>query len=343
MIINEQTIDQVRALPIEDVLGKYISIKRNETCCPFHNENTPSFRINIKKNYYKCFGCGKSGDAIRFVQEHKHLSFLEAIETIAKNHNINVEYVEFANEVERKEKITKFETAKQILNYAHDYYRKALAGNDVIKQYLLERGFDDDKIEEWQLGYAPEGWKNITPHVINSNWYPVANEIGLVLTSKDQNYDALRNRITIPIFDKHGQIIGFGARAIGDDKPKYLNPNENFLYSKSTVLFGLDRAIDAIKREKRAILVEGYFDVMSMHNAGVENVVAPCGTACDDKQLLMLKRYTDTITIMYDGDSAGQASTTKLLNNALRLGFNTLTVELTSKDPDQLARECRNS
>lgn len=342
MIINEQTIDQVRALAIEDVLGKYISIKRNEACCPFHNENTPSFRINIKKNYYKCFGCGKSGDAIRFVQEHKHLSFLEAIETIAKSHNINVEYVEFANEVERKEKITKFESAKQILIYAHDYYRKALDGNDVIKNYLLERGFDDEKIEEWQLGYAPEGWKNITPHVINSNWYAVANEIGLVLTSKDQKYDALRNRITIPIFDKHGQIIGFGARAIGDDKPKYLNPNENFLYSKSTVLFGLDRAIDAIKREKRAILVEGYFDVMSMHNAGVENVVAPCGTACDDKQLLMLKRYTDTITIMYDGDSAGQTSTTKLLNNALRLGFNTLTVELTSKDPDQLAREYSN-
>ncbi|MBK7692132.1 MAG: DNA primase [Bacteroidetes bacterium] len=342
MIISENTIERVRALSIEDVLGTYITIKKNEACCPFHNEKTPSFRINIKKNYYKCFGCGKSGDAIRFVQEVQKLTFLEAIETIAKSHNIQVEYIEFGSEEERKEKISKLETAKLILNYAHDYYRNALANNLAMKTYLLERGFDDDKIEEWQLGFAPNEWKNITTHVINQNWYTVANEIGLVLTSKEQNYDALRNRITIPIFDKHGQIIGFGARAIGDDKPKYLNPNENFLYSKSTILFGLDRAIEAIKKEKYAILVEGYFDVMSMHNAGVENVLAPCGTACDEKQLQLLKRYTDTITIMYDGDTAGQASTTKLLNKALKLGFNTLTVELTDKDPDQLAREYSN-
>jgi len=339
MIIADSTIEAVRSLYIEDVLGKYITIKNHVACCPIHGEKTPSFRINEKKNYYKCFGCGESGDAIKFVQWQEKLTFIEAIELICKDHHIAVEYIE-TNETpeQRQEKITKLEQAKQILNFAHNFYRQSLRENEAIKAILLERGYDDDKIEEWQLGYAPDDWKSITKPIIEKGWYTVANEIGIVKTKDSSNYDVLRNRITIPIYDKHGQLIGFGARAIGDEKPKYLNPNENFLYSKSSILFALDRAAKAIKEEDRVILVEGYFDVMAMHNAGIENVVAPCGTACDEKQLQLIKRYTHNISIMYDGDGAGQKAMAKLIQKCIQMGFNTMAVELNGQDPDELVK-----
>lgn len=337
MIIQDSTIQAVRDLPIEDVLERYIKIKKNEACCPFHNEKTPSFRIS-KKNFFKCFGCGEAGDAIAFVQKHDKLTFIEAIERIASAHNIAIEYASNDTPEERQAKITKLDTAKQILNFAHDYYRKALQENEGVKAYLLERGYDDDKIEEWQLGYAPDSFKNITPSIINRGWYDVALEIGLIGTKNEKNFDLYRNRITIPIYDKHGQIIGFGGRAVGDNPPKYINPCESFLYSKSTVLFGLDRAAAAIKEQNRSILTEGYFDVMSMHNAGVENVVAPCGTACDEKQLKLLKRYSNRITIMNDGDKAGQTATLKTLQKAMAAEMDVFCVELTGQDPDELAR-----
>jgi DNA primase len=338
-MISESTIESIRSIHLEDVLSKYIHFKNHEACCPIHGEKTPSFKISKKTNLYKCFGCGESGDAIKFVQWHDKLTFAEAIERIAKDHNIAVEYIDNGETPEeRKAKMDKVEVAKQILAFCHEYYRKALRESDAIKAILLERGFDDDKIEEWQLGYAPEGWKNVTKSIIEKGWFDVAVEIGILKTKEGNNYDAYRNRIMVPIHDRTGQLIGFGARAIGDDKPKYLNPNENLLYSKANLLFGLDRAEKAIKEHDRVILVEGYFDVMSMHNAGVEYVVAPCGTACDDKQLKLIKRYTPNITIMYDGDKAGEDAKVKRVKQCLALGFNTMVVSLTGQDPDDLAQ-----
>lgn len=340
-MITDKTIEEVRALPIMDVLSRYIKLDRTgSACCPFHGEKSPSFKVHKGRNVYKCFGCGASGDAIRFVQQHKNLPFYEAIEVIAKDHHIEVMYTE--NDMtpeERKQKMDKIEAARTVLHLAHEFYCNRLKENPSILEVLKARGYTEEQIELHELGYAPDDWKSITKPVIERGFYEVAAEIGLIKTKDGNNYDALRHRITIPIRDHVGQLVGFGARAIGDAKPKYLNPSESFIYHKSSLLFGLDQAAQAIKEQGYAILVEGYFDVIGLNTRGVYNVVAPCGTACDDKQLKMLKRYTDTIVIMYDGDSAGAKATEKRIHQCLSMGFNGLVAPLDGEDPEELAKK----
>lgn len=339
-MISETTIHAIRELHIEDVLSKYMTVKNHKASCPFHNEKSASLMINTKRNYFKCFGCGAGGDAIKFVQLHEKLTFTEALERIAKAHGIEVEYTQQDPE-QRAKYISRLDEARQVLDFAHDYYRKQLRIATPIKDMLLARGYDDDKLEEWQLGYAPDGWQGITKPIIERGWYDMAIELGLLKTKNEQHYDTYRNRIIIPIHDRQGQIIGFGGRTTLDtkDEAKYINPCENFIYSKSNELFGLDRAAKAIKQANRVRLAEGYFDVMSMHNAGIENVVCSSGTAVTDAQLKTLKRYTDNLDLMMDGDAAGQKAYEKILPMALKLGFNVYHIDLGGMDPDEFIKQ----
>ena len=343
-MITEQTLQKIKDLPLKEVIGKYIQIKNDVACCPFHQEDTPSFRINEKKGIYKCFGCNESGDGIKFVQQYKNLSFVETIEAIGKAHSVNIEFEKSNQTPEERERIkSKTNQAKDCLAFAEAFYFNALQNNNNAKAYLLERHIDDNDIAEWRLGFAPDTSKNIIKPIIERGWYDVAIELGLIKSKEGMNYDVYRNRIIIPIHDKLGQLIGFGGRSLSDDKkyPKYINPADSFLYKKEEVLFGLHKAALTIKEENKAILQEGYFDVITSHKHELENAVASCGTALTDKQLKLIKRYTTNTTFMFDGDKAGQKAAIKSIDLALANDLNVFVVELTGTDPDQMAREFR--
>lgn len=333
----------MRDVEIYDIVNPYVTIKNDVGCCPFHNEKTGSFRINKKTNTYKCFGCGEGGDGIRFIEKKEKLTFYEAIEHIAKQHNITLEYSSEYTTEERKAKEEKIISYREILLWCNDYYRKQLKKNIDAMDYLTDRGITADDIEEWQLGYAPTEWKNITPHIINLGWYNHALELGLIKTKEGNAYDKYRNRIIVPILDKQGQITGFAGRALSkDDNAKYLNPNDSDMYAKSNIWFGWDKADKAIHQAKQVIICEGYFDVISLHKAGVENAIAGCGTNITEKQLATLRRHTDNVLLMQDSDKAGIESMKKLLPMLLKLGYKVSIADLEGKDPDELVRTMGN-
>lgn len=339
-MISEQTIQAIRDISVEEIVSRYLEVKKHAACCPFHNENTPSLRINNAKNIFKCFGCGVAGDGIKFVELHEKLTFSETLERIARDHGIHVEYIDTYTPEERKAHTDKMDTYRQILNYAQNFYTKALANNDEIKSKLYERGITDDDIIDWKLGYAPDGFQGIVKGIVERGWFEPAFHIGLVGTTSGTNWDMYRNRITIPLSDRHGQIIGFSARVVDDSKPKYLNPKESDIYQKSNMWFGWDEAIKSIAEEKNARIVEGYFDVISLHRKNVTNAIAGCGTEIDEKQLRLLKPHTSCITLMYDGDNAGQKKIAMHTKKALKLGFAVQVVEMPEgKDPDDLSKQ----
>lgn len=343
-MISENTIQRIKDISIVDVVGKFLKLTKNTAPCPFHNEKSPSFRVNERTNSYKCFGCGMGGDSIKFVQEINKLTFSETLELMAKDHNITVEYTDDKWTPEQREAHkSKLDQAKNCLSFAHEFYIKALQENESAKAYLLERGIDDDMIIEWQLGFADDSFNNITTKLINNGWFEVAHEIGLINRNEEKakNYDAYRNRIIIPIYDKYAQLVGFGGRFLGDDKSqaKYINPKDSFIYSKDQTLFGLDRAIPAIKEKNRIVLMEGYFDVISCHIKGLDNAVCSCGTSVTDNQFKLMKRYTTNLTTFFDGDAAGQKANEKTILKSIEMGMNPFVVVLEgNEDPDEYAR-----
>ena len=338
-MISQQTILRIKDIAISEIIMPYVALKNNSGCCPFHNEKTPSFHVKDNKGIFKCFGCGASGDGIRFVEMHEKLSFSETIERIARDHGITIKYEDSYTPEERKEKQDKQDTFRRILNYAQEYFQKQLQQHPKAKQYLFDRCIDDEIIEEWQLGYAPEDWKGITPGLIERGWYDPALHLGLIGSNDGRNYDTYRNRITIPLTDRLGQIIGFAGRIIGEGMPKYINPKESDLYKKSNVWFGWDKAIKQIAEQRNVFIVEGYFDVISMQRHDVYNTIASCGTAIDQKQWKQLKQYTPTVTLMYDGDKAGRDKLYKHTHSALKQGFHVQIVDMKDgEDPDQMAR-----
>lgn len=339
-MISDNTIQAVRNLDINDVLSRYITIKKNSACCPFHNENTPSFHTKPTKGFFKCFGCGVSGDAIRFVEMHQKLTFYETIERIAADHGIAIELDDKYSPEERKQRQDKLLTYRQVLQFANDFFRKQLQRSPEAMNYLLKRDVSETTIDEWQLGYAPDGWHNLTQPIIERGWYEPARELGLIATSDGRNFDVYRNRIIIPITDKHSQVVGFAGRSMGDEKPKYINPRESDMYIKSAIWFGWAQAINSIDKLSEAIITEGYFDVISMHRSGATNTIASCGTSIDDKQWKALKSYAKNIAIMYDGDNAGQKKIHTHVLEGLKLGFNMKVIHVfEGVDPDDIARQ----
>ena len=348
-MIAQSTITAIKNLAIEGVVNEYVKVTRGTAKCPFHNEDTASMKVTNRKGIFKCFGCGIAGDAITFVMKHEKLKYYEAIEKIAADNNIAVEYeADTKTPEERKFEKDKLDTAKALLDYAHSFYKQALHNNPSIKALLAERGYTDADIMHDELGFAPDNWKNITSYIIQQGGYEVALEIGLIATKEGStnHYDVYRNRIIIPIHDKNGQLIGFAGRAIdAEDKAKYINPKESFIYNKAQVLYGLHKAIKTIDAESNCYLVEGYFDCNSLRKAKVYNVVASCGTAFMDSHLKIIKQYTNRITLFPDGDKPGMKTLFPngdkpgLIAQCVKLGFTTQLATVANKDPDDIVRE----
>ena len=346
--ISQRTIDNVKEASILEVIRHYVpDLKKKGTnhvgCCPFHDEKTPSFSVSESKDLFKCFGCDVSGDAIKFVMEYEKTDFLEAIKNIADLCGIQIEYEEESDDYkqQKEEKLA----LTGINKLAAKYYREALQQCDEdhpAKKELEYRQLDADTCIKFEIGYAPNQWRFITDYVVKTGLFSNARDIGLVKTKHEKNYDVFRNRIMFPIHDIKGQIVGFGGQNLdkkNKELPKYLNSKESNIYHKNKVLYGLYHAIKGIKKLGYAVLVEGYYDVISFHRIGITNTIAPCGTSLTDEQAKLIHRYTDRVVIMYDGDEAGQKAAIKAIDVLLAEKIKVEIYPLPKDhDPDSMSR-----
>ena len=332
-----------------DVVGSFVKLKRRGAnylgLCPFHNEKTPSFTVSPSKEIFKCFGCGKSGNTISFVMEHEKLSYVEALKWLATRYNIEVE--ETHSSPEQKQQLQAAESLYIINQFAQKFYTEQLfeteTGQDVGLSYLKERGFTEEIIKKFGLGYAPDSKDALARTATSSQFNSeLLQKAGLVVNRNEQLVDNYRDRIIFPVHNNSGKIIGFGARLIrkNDKAPKYINTPENELYVKSKILYGTYFARHAIDKADECLLVEGYTDVISLHQAGIENVVASGGTSLTRDQLRLIKKYTNNLTIIYDGDAAGVKAALRGLDMALEESLNVKLVLIPDKeDPDSYVRK----
>jgi DNA primase len=329
---------------ITDVVGSFVKLKKRGTnllgLCPFHNEKTPSFTVSPSKEIYKCFGCGKSGNTISFVMEHEKYSYPEALKWLAQRYGIEIEET-FINDEQRQQ----LQTADNLFalnQFAQQFFSSQLLsteeGQDIGLAYFREREFTDAIIQKFQLGYSPEQKDALTKAAQAAQFNPeLMIKSGLVANRYDQLSDNYRGRVIFPIHNHSGKVLGFGARTLkkNDSAPKYINTPENEIYVKSKVLYGSYFARQAIDKANECLLVEGYTDVLSLHQAGIENVVASGGTALTPDQLRLVKKYTNNLTIIYDGDAAGIKAALRGLDLALEEGLHVQLVLIPDgDDPD---------
>ncbi|MEN9686965.1 MAG: hypothetical protein RLZZ28_2751 [Bacteroidota bacterium] len=309
--------------------------------CPFHNEKGPSFTVSPAKEIYKCFGCGKSGNTITFLMEHEKYSYVEALKWLAARYHIEVE--ETQTSPEQKQLMLTADSLYIINSFARQFFSDQLfqtdEGKNIALSYLKERGFRNEVLEKFQIGYNPESRDTLTKALLGNQFNKeLLPKTGLVsIRNNDELVDNYRGRIIFPIHNNSGKTIGFGARIIGknDRAPKYINTPENEVYSKSKVLYGSYFAKSAIDKADECLLVEGYTDVVSLHQAGIENVVASGGTSLTTDQLRLIKKYTNNLTIIYDGDSAGVKAALRGLDMALEESLNVRLVLIPdNEDPD---------
>lgn len=345
-MITPQTIETIKSrIDIIDVVGEYVKLKKRGSNylgnCPFHNEKTPSFTVSPAKELYKCFGCGKSGNSITFLMEHDKLSYVEALRWLANRYNVEIEETEASPE--QKIYAQTADSLYAINNFAQkflsNYLLNETEGRQIAHSYLIERGFRDETILKFQLGYNPNAKDTLTQALLANQFNKeILPKTGLVaVRNETELVDNYRGRIIFPIHNNSGKIIGFGARVIGkaDKAPKYINTPENELYVKSKVLYGSYFARLAIDKADECLLVEGYTDVISLHQAGIENVVASGGTSLTVDQIRIIKKYTNNLTIIYDGDSAGIKAALRGLDMALEEGLNVRLVLIPDgEDPD---------
>jgi DNA primase len=344
-MISQTTIQQILGrIDIIDVIGGFVKLKKRGAnylgLCPFHNEKTPSFTVSPAKEIYKCFGCGRSGNTISFVMEHEKYSYVETLKWLANKYGIEIEET-FQNDEERQGRLAA--DSLYIINaFAQEFFTKTLfeteEGQDIGLSYLEERGFREDIIKKFQLGYSPEQRDAFTREAIAKQYNTeLLLKTGLVVSRNDQLMDNYRGRIIFPIHNHSGKVLGFGARILksNDKAPKYINTPENEIYVKSRILYGSYFARQAIDKADECLLVEGYTDVVSLHQAGIENVVASGGTSLTPDQLRLIKKYTNNLTIIYDGDSAGIKAALRGLDLALEESLNVKLVLIPDKeDPD---------
>src|SRR6266852_1649726 len=334
------------------VVGEYVRLKKTgkdfSGLCPFHQEKTPSFTVSPIKQIFYCFGCGKGGDVYNFVMDMEKCEFPEAVKVVAEKCGIAVPRQKERSPEERKENQQR-SVLVEIHREAQTFFVKQLEGTPegkAARAYLEDRGLDKDAIARFGIGYAPSGGDALLRQL-----KPKYNEKLLVdsgLVSRDQSagrlFDRFRRRITFPISNESGKIVAFGARALGDDMPKYLNSPESPIYSKSNVLYHMDRAKEALRRQDFAILVEGYMDAIAVARAGISNVVASCGTSLAEQQIKLLGRFTRRVIVNYDPDTAGQAATERSLSLLLEQDFEVRVLALPpvgdkKADPDLFIRE----
>jgi len=313
--------------------------------CPFHNEKSPSFTVSPVKEIYKCFGCGRSGNTISFLMEHEKYSYAEALRWLAARYNVEVEEKELSPELRQQQQVS--ESLYIINGFAQKFFSDILFGSeegqDVGLSYLRERGFNADIIRKFQLGYDPDQRDVFARAAVAAQYNPeLLVKTGLVVQRDEKLVDNYRGRIIFPVHNHTGKIIGFGARIIrtNDRAPKYINTPENEIYVKSKILYGSWLARQAIDKQDECLLVEGYTDVISLHQAGVENVVASGGTSLTVDQLRLIKKYTNHLTIIYDGDGAGIKAALRGLDMALEESLDVKLVLIPDKeDPDSYVRK----
>lgn len=349
-MIDKDTIDRIfAAANIVDIVSDFVSLRKKgvnyQACCPFHNEKTPSFVVSPTKGLFKCFGCGKGGNAVTFVMEHENLSYPEALKYVAKKYGIEVPDREMTPEEVRRNDDR--ESMMIVNSFAADYFVNALhhsqEGQSVGLSYFRERGFSDAIIHKFGLGYCPSGGDTFTQAALKEG-YREEFLISTGLTIKREAggyYDRFSSRVMFPIHGISGRVIAFGGRTMRSDKKsaKYLNSPESEVYHKSNVLYGLYFAKREIVQQDNCILVEGYTDVMSMHQSGVENVVASSGTALTEEQIRLISRFTRNVTVIYDGDPAGVKASLRGIDMILKQGMNVRVVPLPEgEDPDSFAK-----
>lgn len=332
-----------------EIVGSFVRLKKRGTnylgLCPFHNEKSPSFTVSPSKEIYKCFGCGKSGNAINFLMEHEKYSYVEALRWLAQKYNVEVEETEVSPEVRERQLLA--DSLYIINNFARDYFQETLTnseeGQNIGLSYFEERGFTAETIQKFQLGYCLNTRDAFVNTAIQKGYsLEYLQKTGLVTIRNEQPADNYRGRVIFPIHNQSGKVLGFGARILGkhDKAPKYINSPENEIYFKSKVLYGTYFARHAIDKLDECLLVEGYTDVISLHQAGIENVVASSGTSLTQDQLRLIRKYTNNLTILYDGDNAGVKAALRGLDMAVEEGLNVKLVLIPDKeDPDSYVQK----
>ncbi|MBK6829383.1 MAG: DNA primase [Flavobacteriales bacterium] len=356
-MISPQAIQSVKdAMRVEEVVGDFVALKRKGPrylgLCPFHNEKTPSFNVSPNLGIYKCFGCGEAGDAIKFLEKHEHLSYVEAIRWLAKRYAIDLPEEEQTPEqqVEQSERESIAVVQQWALNWSVDQLWNTDEGKRIGLSYFHERGFSDATIKTFQLGYVPEQG-NAFAYAAQANGFnpEVLEKAGWIKRRDDGSgtpWDFFAGRVTFPILGLSGQPIGFGARTLKSDKklPKYFNSPESVLYNKSRSLYGIAHAKKSIVEQGLCYLVEGYTDVISLHQAGITNVVASSGTSLTEEQVRLIKRYAPVVTILYDGDAAGMKASLRGIDLVLKEGLNVKVVTFPEgEDPDSFAKSHSSS
>ncbi|WP_424963824.1 DNA primase [Ekhidna sp.] len=349
-MIHPSTIEEIKnRIDIVEVVGDFVTLKRSgssyKALSPFTNEKTPSFYVVPSKGIFKDFSSGKGGDAITFVMEVDGLSYVEALKYLAGKYGIEVKEEEQSDEAQKAQ--NKRESLYIVLNFASEYFQDVLHNTDEGKSiglsYFKERGFTEETIKKFELGYSKELWDGLLNEATSKGYNKeLLAEAGLVIDKDGKNYDRFRSRVMFPIHNVSGKTIAFGGRKLSstDKSAKYINSPETELYHKSKVLYGMYQSKNAIRKEDNCYLVEGYTDVISMHQAGVENVVASSGTALTEDQVKLIRRYTENVTVIFDGDQAGIKASMRGIDLLLEGDLNVKAVALPEgEDPDSYAKQ----
>lgn len=348
-MISRETIDRVfETARVEEVIGDFVQLKKAganfKGLSPFADEKTPSFMVSPVKQIWKDFSTGKGGNAVTFLMEHEHYSYPEAIRYLARKYQIEVE--ETVQTDEQKQRADERESMFLVSEFARNYFSEVLweseKGKAIGLSYFRERGFTDETIRKFELGYSPEEWTALTDEALKKKYeLEFLEKTGLTIVNENKKFDRFRGRVIFPIHSMSGRVLGFGGRTLSAEKKvaKYLNSPESIIYHKSKVLYGIFQAKQSIAREDNCFLVEGYTDVISLHQSGVTNVVASSGTALTPDQIRLINRLTNTITVLFDGDAAGIRASFRGIDLILEQGMNVKVVAFPEgEDPDSFAR-----
>ena len=353
-MISPHSINQLlQTVPIEDLVGDYVKLKRSGSGykgnCPFHDEKTPSFSVTPSLNIYKCFGCQKGGNSIQFLMEIEQLTFVESARELAKRFGVELVETDVDNSDEAMQSQREKESLQALNEFVLQYFESQLhdseEGQSVALPYFKERGYTIETIKKWRLGYSPSGWTAFFDYAKNAGYSDELLQLAGLIKPREKDgsfYDLFRNRVMFPLIAISGKTIGFAGRIMGnvDKAPKYVNSPETPLYKKSDFLFAVFQAKNAIRKEDKALLMEGYTDVMTLHQAGIENAVASSGTALTPGQIRLIKRFTDNATAVYDGDAAGMKASLRGIDLLLEEGLNVRVVTMPEgQDPDSYCKE----
>lgn len=339
------------AARIEEVIGDFVSLKKRGAnhigCCPFHNEKTPSFYVSPSKGIFKCFGCGEAGDVVKFLMKHEHYTYPEALRWLADKYHIEIKEEEQTEE--EKQRQTERDGLFHVSEFAQKYFADLLyndeMGRAVGLSYFHGRGLSDEVIKRFGLGFCLDEWSNFTDHALKNGYsLQVLEKTGLTIVKEDtgKQYDRFRGRVMFPIYSISGRVLGFSGRVLTTEKQaaKYVNSPDSDIYNKSRILYGLFQARAAIAKADKCYLVEGNVDVISMHQSGVENTVASCGTSLTTEQIRLIKRYTSNVTVLYDGDKAGIKAALRAIDLLFAEGMHVrLVLFPDGEDPDSYAQK----